>query len=109
MATLTICDGCSTPLKDSEATTVGRYDPCVFCADCLAVWRAHETAERAAHAQLVRDFEAWRANARRVLTEGEPSAPVARGFTGYDEGALPEAGHAPAIAPRGQLSAKGGK
>lgn len=67
MATLTICDGCVCHLKDADATTVGRYDPCVFCPDCAAKWRAYEAEERAAHAAVVRDFEATRARLRAAI------------------------------------------
>ena len=63
MATRTVCDGCECVAKDDEVTTVGRYDPCVFCPMCLAKWRTHEAAERVAHAEVVRAFEARRAAA----------------------------------------------
>lgn len=66
MATRTFCDGCSAECGDADLTTVGRYDPVVFCADCLTKWRAHEAAERAMHAEIVRDFEAKRAALRVV-------------------------------------------
>ena len=67
MATRTFCDGCATECGDADLTTVGRYDPVVFCADCLTAWKEYEAAERARHAQLVRDFEGWRKDARAAM------------------------------------------
>lgn len=56
------CDGCSGECGDADLTTVGRYDPCVFCPDCLAKWRVYEAQERMAHAETVKQFEAlWAA------------------------------------------------
>lgn len=67
MTTKTFCDGCTNECGDADLTTVGDYDLCVFCKHCLATWRAHEAAERAAHAEIVTTFEAWRAAARAAL------------------------------------------
>ena len=91
MATRTFCDGCSTECGDADLTTVGRYDPVVFCHDCLATWREYEAAERARHAQLVRDFEGWRREARAVL----------RGQTTH---ATPMLIHGPVNAPTGEIT-----
>lgn len=68
MATKLCCDGCDCDMKDADATTVGRYDPCIFCPDCLAKWRVYEAQERAAHAGAVKMFEAARAALRGDLT-----------------------------------------
>ena len=67
MAILTICDGCACGLKDGDVTTVGRYDPCVFCPDCAAKWRVYEAQERALHAEIVKSFENQRAQLRADL------------------------------------------
>jgi len=67
MATKLCCDGCGCDLTPAEAQTVGRYDPCVYCPDCLTKWRAFEAAQRATHAQIVTSFETWRANALAAL------------------------------------------
>lgn len=64
MATRSFCDGCSGECADAGLTTVGRYDACVFCPDCLTAYRALEAAERTLHVQLVRDFEVQRAKLR---------------------------------------------
>ena len=64
MATKTFCDGCAGECGDGAVTTLGRYDPAVYCAHCCEAYRALEAAERALHAQLVRAFEATRATLR---------------------------------------------
>lgn len=61
------CDGCLCEVNDAEAQIVGRYDPCVYCAKCLATWRAAEAEDRAAHTTLVRAFEADRAQRRAAV------------------------------------------
>ena len=68
MAVKSFCDGCSGECGDAELTTVGRYDPCVFCPDCLAKWRVYEAQERTLHAEIVKSFEAQRAALRGDLT-----------------------------------------
>ncbi len=67
MAILTVCDGCACALKDGDVTTVGRYDPCVFCKDCAATWRVYEAQERALHVEIVKSFERQRAQLRADL------------------------------------------
>lgn len=64
MALKLSCDCCDCPVKDADAETIGRYDPIVCCVECAAKVRALEAAERALHADLVRDFEAKRADLR---------------------------------------------
>lgn len=70
MATKTFCDGCTGECGDADLTSVGRYDPCVYCPDCLATWRAHEAAERQDHAKVVALFEGLRARRLADLKAG---------------------------------------
>jgi len=67
MGVKSFCDGCDHACGDADLTTVGRYDPCVFCQDCLAKWRVYEAQERTAHAGMVRQFETLRAQLRADL------------------------------------------
>lgn len=64
MATRLICDACDCAVKDAEAETIGRYDPVVCCPECATKIHALAAAERAAHAELVRGYEATIARLR---------------------------------------------
>lgn len=81
MATVTLCDGCSTHVSDADATLVGRYDPVVYCKTCLDTWRAHEQAVQDRHARLVRDYEADRKALREALKGGEPETALREAMT----------------------------